>query len=134
MKAKTIRSWNLNSANLEDSLQFYQVQFEAGVVEDEAVLTCTVPMPLDDVTTDSAPVVDFVRSGPETDAAKYRNSPPARFESEMGFRYTRAQGRRKGRPSCSSRHSPFKAQGVQRLPVFRATLKRPPPHVVPLCR
>ena len=94
MKAKTIRSWNLNSANLEDSVLYFQERFGVEVVGDEAVLTCTVPMPLDDVTTDSAPVVDFVRSGPETDAAKYRNSPPARFESEMGFRYTRAQGRR----------------------------------------
>ena len=31
MKAKTIRSWNLNAASLEDSVQFYQELFGAEV-------------------------------------------------------------------------------------------------------
>ena len=34
------------------------------VVEDEAVLTYTIPMPQDGVTSESAPVLDFVQSGP----------------------------------------------------------------------
>ncbi len=34
------------------------------VVEDEAVLTYTIPMPQDGITSESAPVLDFVQSGP----------------------------------------------------------------------
>ena len=34
------------------------------IVEDEAVLTYTIPMPSDEVTTESASVLDFVQSGP----------------------------------------------------------------------
>ena len=34
------------------------------IVEDEAVLTYTIPMPQDGVTSESAPVLDFVQSGP----------------------------------------------------------------------
>ena len=34
------------------------------IVEDEAVLTYTIPMPSDGVTSESAPVLDFVQSGP----------------------------------------------------------------------
>ncbi len=34
------------------------------IVEDEAVLTYTIPMPQDGVTKESAPVLDFVQSGP----------------------------------------------------------------------
>ena len=34
------------------------------VVDDEAVLTYTIPMPQDGVTSESAPVLDFVQSGP----------------------------------------------------------------------
>ena len=36
------------------------------IVEDQAVLTYTIPMPSDGVTSDSAPVLDFVQSGPPT--------------------------------------------------------------------
>ena len=36
------------------------------IVEDEAVLTYTIPMPSDGVTSESAPVLDFVQSGPPT--------------------------------------------------------------------
>ena len=64
MNAKTKRSWNLNSANLEDSVQYFQELFGAEVVGDGVVLTYTIPMPSNDVTTDSAPVPDFVQSGP----------------------------------------------------------------------
>ena len=34
------------------------------IVDDEAVLTYTIPMPSDGVTTESASVLDFVKSGP----------------------------------------------------------------------
>ena len=34
------------------------------IVEDEAVLTYTIPMPQDGVTSESASVLDFVQSGP----------------------------------------------------------------------
>ena len=34
------------------------------IVEDEAVLTYTIPMPSDGVTSESASVLDFVQSGP----------------------------------------------------------------------
>ena len=34
------------------------------IVEDEAVLTYTIPMPQDGITSESAPVFDFVQSGP----------------------------------------------------------------------
>ena len=34
------------------------------IVEDEAVLTYTIPMPQDGITSESAPVLDFVQSGP----------------------------------------------------------------------
>lgn len=43
MNAKTMRPWDLNSANLEDSVQYYQELFGAEVVGDEAVLTYTIP-------------------------------------------------------------------------------------------
>ena len=33
------------------------------IVDDEAVLTYTIPMPSDGVTSESAPVLDFVRPG-----------------------------------------------------------------------
>ena len=36
------------------------------IVEDEAVLTYTIPMPSDGVTSESAPVLDFVQSRPTT--------------------------------------------------------------------
>ncbi len=36
------------------------------IVEDEAVLTYTIPMPQDGVTSESASVLDFVQSGPPT--------------------------------------------------------------------
>ena len=36
------------------------------IVEDQAVLTYTIPMPSDGVTSESAPVLDFVQSGPPT--------------------------------------------------------------------
>ena len=36
------------------------------VTGDEAVLTYTIPMPSDGVTTESASVLDFVQSGPPT--------------------------------------------------------------------
>ena len=36
------------------------------VVGDEAVLTYTIPMPSDGVTSESASVLDFVQSGPPT--------------------------------------------------------------------
>ena len=34
------------------------------IVENEATLTYTIPMPSDGVTSESAPVLDFVQSGP----------------------------------------------------------------------
>ncbi len=36
------------------------------IVDDEAVLTYTIPMPSDGVTPESASVLDFVQSGPPT--------------------------------------------------------------------
>ena len=36
------------------------------IVEDKPVLTYTIPMPQDRIKSESAPVLDFVRSGPPT--------------------------------------------------------------------
>ena len=44
------------------------------IVEDEAVLTYTIPMPSDGVTSESASVLDFVQSGPPEGARTYREA------------------------------------------------------------
>ena len=44
------------------------------IVEDEAVLTYTIPMPSDGVTSESASVLDFVQSGPPERTRTYREA------------------------------------------------------------
>ena len=64
------------------------------IVEDEAVLTYTIPMPQDGVTSESAPVLDFVQSGPpdltedstgEHKATSSVSLPPIGLSSGMGI-------------------------------------------------
>ncbi len=64
------------------------------VVEDEAVLTYTIPMPQDGITSESAPVLDFVQSGPpdltvdstgECRAISSVSFPPMGLSSGMGM-------------------------------------------------
>ncbi len=64
------------------------------IVEDEAVLTYTIPMPQDGVTSESASVLDFVQSGPpdltvdstgECKAISSASFPPMGLSSGMGM-------------------------------------------------
>ncbi|MYC36760.1 MAG: recombinase family protein [Chloroflexi bacterium] len=64
------------------------------IVEDEAVLTYTIPMPQDGVTSESAPVLDFVQSGPpdltvdstgECKANSSESLPPMGLSSGIGI-------------------------------------------------
>ncbi len=64
------------------------------IVEDEAVLTYTIPMPQDGVTSESASVLDFVQSGPpdltvdstgECKATSSASLPPIGLSSGMGI-------------------------------------------------
>ena len=64
------------------------------IVEDEAVLTYTIPMPQDGATSESTSVLDFVQSGPpdltvdSTGASRYTSSesfPPIGLSSGIGM-------------------------------------------------
>ena len=56
------------------------------VVGDEATLTYTVPMPNDGVTTESASVLDFVKSGPPNwTRTSGQTSPKSRFSFNHAF-------------------------------------------------
>ena len=45
------------------------------IVDDEAVLTYTIPMPQDGITSESAPVLDFVQSGPPNGTRTFPSRP-----------------------------------------------------------